>query len=112
MVLAPVLGWSGRWSRWRASQGGAGSTLQEQRWPRRASSTVGLSMFPFILPSSIDPRSSLTVWNASSSHMTLFIMLIVHGDLPADGAGLHGLGDEDAGRAHHLGDVRTNPDFY
>ena len=39
--------------------------------------TVGLSMFPFILPSSIDPRSSLTVWNASSSHLTLFIMLIV-----------------------------------
>jgi cytochrome d ubiquinol oxidase subunit II len=40
-------------------------------------STVGLSMFPFILPSAIDPRSSLTVWNASSSHLTLFIMLIV-----------------------------------
>ncbi|MCV9947322.1 MULTISPECIES: cytochrome d ubiquinol oxidase subunit II [unclassified Rhizobium] len=40
-------------------------------------STVGLSMFPFILPSSLDPRSSLTVWDASSSHMTLFIMLIV-----------------------------------
>jgi cytochrome d ubiquinol oxidase subunit II len=40
-------------------------------------STVGLSMFPFILPSSIDPRSSLTVWNASSSHMTLFVMLVV-----------------------------------
>jgi len=40
-------------------------------------STVGLSMFPFILPSSIDPSSSLTVWNASSSHLTLFIMLVV-----------------------------------
>jgi len=39
--------------------------------------TVGLSMFPFILPSSIDPRSSLTVWDSSSSHMTLFIMLVV-----------------------------------
>jgi cytochrome d ubiquinol oxidase subunit II len=39
--------------------------------------TVGLSMFPFILPSSIDPRSSLTVWNASSSPATLFVMLIV-----------------------------------
>ena len=39
-------------------------------------STVGLSMFPFILPSSVDPQSSLTVWNASSSHLTLFIMLI------------------------------------
>jgi cytochrome bd ubiquinol oxidase subunit II len=38
--------------------------------------TVGLSMFPFILPSSIDPASSLTVWNASSSHLTLFIMLL------------------------------------
>ncbi|MDS1138030.1 cytochrome d ubiquinol oxidase subunit II [Nitratireductor indicus] len=40
-------------------------------------STVGLAMFPFILPSSIDPRSSLTVWDASSSHLTLFIMLVV-----------------------------------
>ncbi|MCJ2183876.1 cytochrome d ubiquinol oxidase subunit II [Novosphingobium sp. 1949] len=38
--------------------------------------TVGLSMFPFILPSSIDPASSLTAWNASSSQGTLFIMLI------------------------------------
>lgn len=40
-------------------------------------STVGLSMFPFILPSSLDPKSSLTVWDASSSHLTLFIMLVV-----------------------------------
>ena len=40
-------------------------------------STVGLAMFPFILPSSLDPQSSLTVWDASSSHMTLFIMLVV-----------------------------------
>jgi cytochrome d ubiquinol oxidase subunit II len=39
-------------------------------------STVGLSMFPFILPSTVDPGSSLTVWNASSSHMTLWIMLL------------------------------------
>ncbi|MBP2510530.1 cytochrome d ubiquinol oxidase subunit II [Agrobacterium tumefaciens] len=40
-------------------------------------STVGLAMFPFILPSSVDPKSSLTVWDASSSHITLFIMLVV-----------------------------------
>ncbi|MCW3834741.1 cytochrome d ubiquinol oxidase subunit II [Sphingomonas canadensis] len=39
--------------------------------------SVGASMFPFILPSSIDANSSLTVWNASSSHLTLFIMLLV-----------------------------------
>ena len=38
--------------------------------------TVGLSMFPFILPSSKDPSQSLTVWDASSSELTLFIMLI------------------------------------
>ncbi len=41
--------------------------------------SVGASMFPFILPSSIDPRASLTVWDASSSHLTLFIMLVVTG---------------------------------
>ncbi|MDF3856514.1 cytochrome d ubiquinol oxidase subunit II [Paracoccus sp. P2] len=39
-------------------------------------SSVGLTMFPFIMPSSLDPRSSLTVWNSSSSHLTLFIMLV------------------------------------
>jgi len=37
--------------------------------------TVGVSMFPFILPSSVDPQSSLLVWNASSSARTLGIML-------------------------------------
>ncbi|QGA58304.1 cytochrome d ubiquinol oxidase subunit II [Brucella sp. 2280] len=40
-------------------------------------SSVGVSMFPFILPSAIDPQSSLTVWDSSSSHQTLFIMLVV-----------------------------------
>lgn len=39
--------------------------------------SVGASMFPFILPSSIDPRASLTVWDSSSSHLTLFIMVVV-----------------------------------
>jgi cytochrome d ubiquinol oxidase subunit II len=39
--------------------------------------TVGLSMFPFILPSSTDPRSSLTAWDSASSHQTLFNMLVV-----------------------------------
>lgn len=40
-------------------------------------STAGLSMFPFMLPSSIDPASSLTVWNASSTRDTLFVMLVM-----------------------------------
>ena len=38
--------------------------------------SVGISMFPFILPSSIQPSASLTVWDSSSSHLTLFIMLV------------------------------------
>lgn len=38
--------------------------------------TVGVSMFPFILPSSTHPKHSLMVWDSSSSQMTLFIMLI------------------------------------
>ena len=38
--------------------------------------SVGASMFPFILPSSIQPQASLTVWDSSSSHLTLFVMLV------------------------------------
>ncbi|MGF6758530.1 cytochrome d ubiquinol oxidase subunit II [Paraburkholderia sp. GAS42] len=38
--------------------------------------TAGFSMFPFIMPSSLDNRSSLTVWDSTSSQMTLQIMLI------------------------------------
>ena len=37
---------------------------------------MGVSLFPFLLPSSSHPGSSLTVWDASSSHRTLGIMLI------------------------------------
>lgn len=37
--------------------------------------TAGVSMFPFILPSSTHPSHSLTVWDATSSHLTLSIML-------------------------------------
>ena len=39
--------------------------------------TAGLALFPFMLPSSLDPRASLTVWDASSSLLTLRIMLAV-----------------------------------
>ncbi len=37
--------------------------------------TVGISMFPFILPSSTNLASSLLVWDASSSQLTLLLML-------------------------------------
>jgi cytochrome d ubiquinol oxidase subunit II len=38
--------------------------------------TAGLSIFPFFLPSSTMPEAGLTLWDASSSHLTLFIMLV------------------------------------
>lgn len=38
--------------------------------------TVGVSMFPFLLPSSTHPDMSLLVFDASSSQLTLQIMLI------------------------------------
>ena len=39
--------------------------------------TAGFSMFPFIMPSSTDPVSSLTIWDAVSSKKTLGIMFVV-----------------------------------
>jgi cytochrome d ubiquinol oxidase subunit II len=36
--------------------------------------TAGVSLFPFILPSRTDPNSSLIVWDAVSSHLTLTVM--------------------------------------
>jgi len=79
MVLAPVLGFVGAAMAFVGIRQGregpafAGSSLSALG----IIATVGLSMFPFILPSSLDPRSSLTVWNASSSHLTLFVMLLM-----------------------------------
>jgi cytochrome d ubiquinol oxidase subunit II len=79
MMIAPALGFLGAavgligvWRR-SAPLAFGGSSLSAIG----IISTAGLSMFPFILPSSIHPQSSLTVWNASSSHLTLFVMLIV-----------------------------------
>lgn len=36
-----------------------------------------VAMFPFIMPSSEDARSSLTIWDCTSSQLTLEVMLIV-----------------------------------
>lgn len=36
--------------------------------------TAGVALFPFVMPSSSDPRSSLTVWDSVSSHLTLELM--------------------------------------
>jgi cytochrome d ubiquinol oxidase subunit II len=36
--------------------------------------TAGAAMFPFIMPSSTMPNSSLIAWDATSSHLTLTVM--------------------------------------
>lgn len=39
--------------------------------------TAGFSMFPFVMPSSLNPSQSLTMWDSTSSELTLQIMTIV-----------------------------------
>lgn len=114
MMLAPLLGLAGPLlalagiRRRGAALEFAGSSLATVG----IIATVGLSMFPFILPSSIDPGSSLTVWNASSSHLTLWIMLVVTVILlPIVLAYTAWVIRVLFGRVT-LRDVRTNPDFY
>lgn len=36
--------------------------------------TVAVALFPFVLPSSLDPTSSITLWDGTSSKLTLLIM--------------------------------------
>ena len=78
IAIAPVLAFIGMGLAVRGLR--AGREVSTLLWSKLgifgAISTVGLTMFPFILPSSIDPRSSLTVWDSSSSHLTLFVMLV------------------------------------
>jgi cytochrome d ubiquinol oxidase subunit II len=38
--------------------------------------TAGLAMFPFVMPSRTDPNSSLTAFDATSSHRTLMLMFL------------------------------------
>ncbi|MCX5493436.1 cytochrome d ubiquinol oxidase subunit II [Kaistia dalseonensis] len=67
-MLIAILGFSGRLA-WITFLGSAIGILG-------IISTAGLSLFPFLLPSSLAPNASLTVWDASSSHLTLWIMLL------------------------------------
>lgn len=39
--------------------------------------TAGVSLFPFVMPSSLNPSHSLTIWDSASSHLTLTIIFWV-----------------------------------
>lgn len=76
MVVAPVLGIAGGLACAYFSKAGKGG------WAFVSSSlmlagvilTAGFSMFPFLMPSVTMPAASLTVWDATSSLLTLKIM--------------------------------------
>ena len=78
IVVAPILGFAGAALAYLGLKAGREVTtlLLTSLSIIGIIASVGLTMFPFILPSSIDPNSSLTVWDSSSSHQTLFIMLV------------------------------------
>jgi cytochrome d ubiquinol oxidase subunit II len=79
IIIAPIMGFAGAGMAMRALRNSR-DELSPLLWSKMAITgmiaSVGLVMFPFILPSNINPNSSLTVWDASSSHLTLFVMLI------------------------------------
>jgi cytochrome d ubiquinol oxidase subunit II len=78
MTLAPALGVAGGLlTAFLSSRGKAGlAFVASGVGIFGVISTAGVSMFPFLLPSSLEPSASLTVWDASSSQRTLFVMLI------------------------------------
>ena len=75
MLLAPVLGFAGIIQGWRLGKGKATMTafLASSIGITGIALTVGFGLFPFLLISSTDPRSSLTLWDASSSHTTMLL---------------------------------------
>lgn len=77
MAVAPILALLGSLVAWWGLGARAGllSLLGSSIAIIGIIATAGLTLFPFLLPSSIHPESSLTVWDASSSHLTLFVML-------------------------------------
>ncbi len=39
--------------------------------------TAGFAMFPFVMPSSLAPSHSLTIWDATSSQLTMEIITVI-----------------------------------
>ncbi|CAM3977370.1 cytochrome d ubiquinol oxidase subunit II [Ectopseudomonas alcaliphila] len=96
-VLADNAGWLGNYGRYPLTMGapvlgvlGALLAILASTWRRAglafigsslmivgAICTAGFALFPFVFPSSLDAASSLTVWDAVSSHKTLGIMFVV-----------------------------------
>ncbi|WP_394222387.1 cytochrome d ubiquinol oxidase subunit II [Alteromonas gracilis] len=79
MALAPILGVvAGLACSFFSKKGNAGMAfVSSALFIAGVILTAGFSMFPFLMPSVTMPEASLTVWDATSSHMTLNVMFIV-----------------------------------
>jgi cytochrome d ubiquinol oxidase subunit II len=75
-ILAPVLGFGGAMAALLLSHKDKPGTafIASSLMLSGVILTAGFAMFPFIMPSSTNPVSSLTVWDATSSHLTLQLM--------------------------------------
>ncbi|MGE0031956.1 MAG: cytochrome d ubiquinol oxidase subunit II [Steroidobacteraceae bacterium] len=78
MWLAPLAAFAGAAATWLALRAGrAGIAFIASALSQAGVIlTGGFGLFPFLMTSSTHAASSLTVWDASSSRLTLFIMLI------------------------------------
>jgi len=79
MLVAPVLGiFAGLGSAlFSKQQRGGWAFLMSSLMMAGIILTAGAAMFPFLMPSSSMPNASLTVWDATSSYLTLKTMFIV-----------------------------------
>lgn len=79
MMIAPVVGVvSGLSCAFFSKKGNAGMAfVSSALFIAGVILTAGFSMFPFLMPSITMPQASLTVWDATSSHLTLNVMFIV-----------------------------------
>ena len=79
MILAPVLGLSGALASafFSVKQQSALAFLSSSLAIMGIICTAGFSLFPFLMPSNTQINSSLTLWDATSSHTTLMIMFVV-----------------------------------
>ncbi len=73
--LVPVAALASAWAAVLLRKRPLAAFLASACVPLLTITTAGAALFPFLLPSSSEPGMSLTVWDASSSKLTLAIML-------------------------------------
>lgn len=78
MIAVPLLAYAGYSGAWYLSRIGRSfaAFLASSAGVAGIVGTAGVSLFPFLLPSSSSMASSLTIWDSTSSQGGLFVMLI------------------------------------